>query len=75
MQVGKVWVLDVWVAVLQVVAELHGRIGGIKTLGAVVHLHALVFPRVENVLPYVLRTVGSTGDKMRQKVFLVVLEL
>lgn len=70
MQVGEVWVLDIWVALLQVVAKLHGRIGGINTLGAVVHLHPLVFPRVENVLPDVLRTVGPMGDKNRQKVFL-----
>ena len=50
---------------LQVVAELHGRIGGVATFGTVVHLHALMFARMEYVLPDVLRTVGSEGDKQR----------
>ncbi len=47
------------------VAELHGRVGGIVTFGTVVHLHALMLARMENVLPDVLGTVGSKGDKQR----------
>lgn len=47
------------------VAELHGRVGGVATFGAVVHLHALVFSRMENVLADVLSTVGSKADKQR----------
>lgn len=50
---------------LQVVAELHGRVGGVATFGTVVHLHTLVFSRMENVLPDVLSTVGSKADKQR----------
>lgn len=41
------------------VAELHWRICGIATFGAVVHLHSLVFSRMENVLPDILCTVRS----------------
>lgn len=47
------------------VAELHGRVGGVATFRTVVHLHSLVFARVENVLPDVLSTVGSKRDKQR----------
>ena len=50
---------------LQVIAELHGRVGSVATFGTVVHLHALMLPCVENVLPDVLRTVGSTEVKSR----------
>lgn len=67
MQVGEVRVLDVRVTGLQVVAELHGRVGGMVAFGAIVHLHALVFAGVENVLPDVLGTVGSKGDKPEVK--------
>lgn len=62
MQVGQVRVLDVGVMLFQVVAELHGRVGAEAALGTVVHLHTLVFPRVENVLADVLGAVGSEGD-------------
>lgn len=61
-QVGQVWVLNIGVMLFQVVAELHGRVGAEGALWTVVHLHALVFPRVQNVLADVLRTVGSEGD-------------
>lgn len=61
-QVGQVWVLNIGVMLLQVVAELHGRVGAEGALRTVVHLDALVFPRVEDVLADVLRTVGSEGD-------------
>lgn len=57
MQVGQIWILNIRVIFLQVVAELHGRVGGIVTLGTVVHLYALVFARMKNVLPDVLSTV------------------
>lgn len=63
MEVGQVWILDVQVRILQVVSELHGGVGGVVTFGTVVHLHALVFPRVEDVLADILSTVGSEGDK------------
>lgn len=59
MQVGEVWVLNIRVIVLQVVAELHRRVGGTVTFGAVVHLHAVVFSRMEYVLSDILCTVGS----------------
>lgn len=49
--------------VLQVVAELHGRVGCVATFRAVVHLHSLVFASVKNVLPDVLGAVGSGGDR------------
>lgn len=58
-QVGQVWVLNIRVVVFQVVAELHRRVGAESALGTIVHLYALVFPRVENVLADVLSTVGS----------------
>ena len=61
-QVGQVRVLDVRVVLLQVVAELGGRVGCRLTLGAVVHLHTLVFPRVQDVLADVLGAVGPGGD-------------
>lgn len=61
MQVGQVWVLDIGVMIFQVVAELRRRVGAEGALGTVVHLHALVFPRMENVLADVLSTVGSDG--------------
>lgn len=48
---------------LQVVAEVHGRVGSITTFGTVVHLDTFMFPRMENVLPDVLSTVGSKEDK------------
>lgn len=57
MQVGQVWILNIRVIFLQVIAELHGRVGGIVTLWTVVHLHALVFACMKNVLPDVLSTV------------------
>lgn len=57
MQVSQVWILNIRVIFLQVVAELHGRVGGIVTLRTVVHLHALVFACMKNVLPDVLSTV------------------
>lgn len=50
---------------LQVVTELHGRVGSIVTFRTVVHLHALVFARMEDVLPDILSTVRSMGDKER----------
>lgn len=50
---------------LQVVAELHGRVGGIVAFGTVVHLHAFMLSRMKNVLPDVLSTVGSKEDKQR----------
>lgn len=65
-QVGQVWVLNVGVMILQVVAELHGRVGAEGALGTVVHLDALVLPRVEDVLADVLRTVGSEGGGRRK---------
>lgn len=65
MQVGQVWILNVRVIFFQVVAELHGRVGSIVTLRTVVHLHALVFSRMKNVLADVLCAVGSEGDKRR----------
>ena len=60
-QVGQVRVLDVRVMLLQMVPEVHGAVGAVVTLGAVVHLHSLVLPRVQDVLSDVLRTVGSVG--------------
>lgn len=65
MKVGQVWILDVMVVFLQVVAKLHGRVCGVWAFGTVVHLNALMFARVEDVLPDVLSTVGSKGDKQR----------
>lgn len=62
MQVGQIWVLNIGVMIFQVVAELHGRVGAEGALWTVVHLYALMFPRMENVLADVLRTVGSEGD-------------
>lgn len=67
MKIGKVWVLYVRVTVLQVVTELHGRVGGVGTLGAVVHLHALMFPRMENVLTDVFSTVGSREPNQEEE--------
>lgn len=46
---------------LQVVAELHGRVGAKGAFWTVVHLHALMFACVEDVLPDVLSTVGSVA--------------
>lgn len=65
-QVGQVWVLNIRVVVFQVVAELHRRIGAESALGTIVHLYALVFPRVEDVLADVLSTVGSDGRQIRR---------
>lgn len=47
----------------QVIAELSRRVGAEGALGTVVHLHTLVFPRMENVLAYVLSTVGSERNR------------
>lgn len=60
-QVGQVWVLNIGVMILQVVAELHRRVGAEGALGTVVHFYALVFARMKNVLADVLSTVGSDG--------------
>lgn len=57
MQVGQVRVLDVRMLFFQVIPELHGDIGAIVTLGAVVHLDAFVFARVEDVFADVFSTV------------------
>lgn len=57
MQVGQVGVLDVRMLFFQVVPELHGDIGAIVTLGAVVHLDTFVFACVENVFADVFSTV------------------
>lgn len=65
MQVGKVWVLNIQMIFLQVVAELHWRVRSIATFGTVVHLYAVVLPRVEDVLPDVLCTVGPTDAKSK----------
>lgn len=56
-QVGQVGVLDVRMLFFQVVPELHGDIGAIVTLGAVVHLDTFVFACVENVFADVFSTV------------------
>lgn len=56
-QVGQVGVLDVWMLFLQVIPELHGDVGAVVTLGAVVHLDAFMFARVENVFADVFSTV------------------
>lgn len=72
MEVCQVWILDIRVIILQVVPELHGRVGGEGAFGTVVHLHSVMLPRVENMLPDVLRTVGPMGIK--GKVFFLPLE-
>lgn len=61
MEVSQIWILNIEVVLLQVVAELHGGVGAEGTFWTVVHLHALMFAGVEDVLPDVLRTVGSVA--------------
>lgn len=57
MEVGQIWILNVRVVFLQVVAELHRRVSAKGAFRTVVHLHTLVFACVEDVLPDVLSTV------------------
>lgn len=66
MEVSQIWILKIGVVVLQVVAELHGRVGAKGAFWTVVHLHALVFACVEDVLPDVLSTVGSVAAAKRE---------
>lgn len=69
MQVGQVGVLDVGVLLFQVVPEFHGDVCPVVALGAVVHLHPLVFAGVQDVLADVLGAVGpSEGDSKRKEV-------
>lgn len=61
MQVGQVRVLNVRMLLLQVIPELHGNVGAVVTLGAVVHLDPFVFACVQNVLADVFSAVGPEG--------------